>query len=80
MKTHLSPEQAFKCHAKHLVKIGYEQLSSREYRAPDGSGIKVLTKQTRFGAKLRNGKQGTRNMPHVRGHRAGARGGVIISK
>lgn len=80
MKTHLTPEQAFKCHAKYLVKVGYVQLSTREFRAPDGSGIKVLTKQSRFGGKLRNGKEGTRNMPHVRGHRAGARGGIIISK
>lgn len=80
MKAHLDPTQAFKCHAKYLVKVGYIQLSPREFRAPDGSGIKVLTKQSRFGAKLRNGKEGTRNMPHVRGHRAGARGGVIISK
>lgn len=79
-KSHLDPTAAFKCHAKYLVKIGYEQLSPREFRAPDGSGIKVLTKQSRFGAKLRNGKEGTRNMPHVRGHRAGARGGIIVSK
>lgn len=79
-KSHLGPDDAFRCHGKYLVKIGFIQLSPREFKAPDGSGIRVLTKPSRFGAKLRNGKEGTRNMPHVRGHRGGARGGVIVSK
>jgi hypothetical protein len=59
---HSSPSEAFKCHAKYLIKIGYTQLSSREFRPPDGGPIRILTKQSRFGAKMRPGK-GMRSMP-----------------
>jgi hypothetical protein len=61
-RVHNSPTEAFRCMGRYLVKIGYEKLSSREFRAPDGSGIRVLTKQSRYGGKLRPGKAG-RNMP-----------------
>jgi len=59
---HPSPSEAFKCHRNYLVKTGWEQLSSREFRPKDGGPIRILTKQSRFGAKMRPGK-GMRSMP-----------------
>lgn len=71
---HGSPSEAFNCHRRYLISEGYELTGSRELRAPDGSGIRVLTKKIRFGAKMRPGKEGQRNMPNVR------HGFVCISK
>ncbi len=73
-KVHNSSEQAFNCHARYLVSEGFEKLSSREFRNPDGSGIRVLTKKSRFGAKLRSGKAGS-NLPN-----RPRTGGTCISK
>lgn len=82
-KAHVSHDAAFDCMRGYLLKTGWTQLDTRAYKPPPGhpagSEIRVLTKRSRFGAKLRNGKEGTRNMPHVRGHKAGARGGIIVS-
>lgn len=63
-RCHAGPHEAFKCHGNYLVKIGYERLSSREYRK-EGEPIRVLTKPCRFGSKMRPGK-GTRSMPSGR--------------
>lgn len=63
IRAHASPEEAFRCARKALIAQGWEQLSSREYRPAGGGAIRVLTKQSRFGGRLRNGKEGTRNMP-----------------
>ena len=60
-RVHNSPVEAFKCMGRYLVKQGFEKLSSREFRDPKG-GIRVLTKQSRYGGKMRPGKAG-RNMP-----------------
>lgn len=81
MRCHSSPEGAFQCHKNYLITVLHYTPcdDQRSLRPPDGGPVRVLTKPSRFGAKLRNGKEGTRNMPHVRGHRAGARGGVIVS-
>lgn len=79
-KTHGSPEGCFGCCKNYLVNVlKYVKVDSRAFAPPDGGPVRVLTKPCRFGAKLRNGKEGTRNMPHVTGHGAGARGGTIIS-
>ena len=77
-KVHSSSENAFKCHKDYLIRIGYTVVDSRGLRAPDGSGIRVLTKPIRFGAKLRNGKEGTRNMSSTRSGK-GIKGGCIVS-
>jgi hypothetical protein len=75
IKTHHSPQEAMRCHGRYLVGVlGYEKLSSREFRDPKGSGIRVLTKPCRFGASMRAGKEGNRNMPDGR-----RTGGVITS-
>ncbi len=84
-KTHLSPEGAFSCHKKYLVVVlGFTPGDDTRSLFPPADGsqgteVRILTKATRFGARLRNGKEGTRNMPHVRGHHAGSRGGCIVS-
>lgn len=62
VKLHSSPQQAFNCHVKYLISQGYEKVGAREYKAPDGSGIRVLTRKSRFGSPMRPGKAG-RNMP-----------------
>ena len=88
IKTHLESQQAFACHKAYLISaLGYVSTDDARTLKPGpttpserGEECIVLTKQSRFGARLRNGKEGTRNMPHVRGHRAGSRGGIIISK
>jgi hypothetical protein len=73
-RTHNSPQEAMRCHSRYLVRVlGFEKLGAREFRAPDGSGIRVLTKPSHFGAKMRPGKEGARNMP-TRG-----RSGVMVS-
>jgi hypothetical protein len=61
-RLHNSAYEAFKCMGRYLVSQGFEKLSSRAFRNPDGSGIRVLTKQSRYGARMRPGKGG-RNMP-----------------
>lgn len=63
-KLHNSPQEAFRCHARYLVQVkGFEKLGPREFRNPDGSGIRVLTKPCRFGSPMRPGKEGARHMP-----------------
>lgn len=72
-KLHNSPQEALRCHGRYLVNVlGYEKIGPREFRPADGGEIRVLTKPSRFGSKLRPGK-GTRNMPGKR------RAGTIIA-
>ena len=79
-RVHNTPEAAFKCHGHYLVAgLGFTQVSAREFLAPDGSGLRVLTKPSRFGARLRNGKAGTRSMSDAKIRGGGRRGGNIAS-
>jgi hypothetical protein len=55
-KMHGSPQQAFKCYARYLLGQGYTQVGPREFAAPNGGEIMVLTKKCRFGARCRGGK------------------------
>src|SRR6478735_8356039 len=73
LKSHSSSEESFKCAKRALLAQGYTQIDSRAFQPPDGGPIRVLTKKARFGGKMRNGKEGTRNMPHKRG------GGICYS-
>ena len=74
-KYHNSPEEAFKCCAADLVRQGYTKIGARDFAAPDGGPIRVLTKRSRFGGVLRGGKRGeaggggspTRLQPYHRG-------------
>jgi hypothetical protein len=54
-KLHGSPQEAAKCYARYLVKQGYTQVGSREFAAPNGGPIHVLTKKCRFGSRFRGG-------------------------
>ena len=57
LKAHSSSEDAFKCHANHLVKLGFVQHGPREFINPEGGAIRVLTKKSHFGSPLRGGKE-----------------------
>jgi hypothetical protein len=77
-KAHGQPEEAFACYAQYLIKQGYTQCGPREFylvdkRSGEAGPIVVLTKKSRFGARLRGGK-GNRYTPEGE-----ATGGTIIS-
>jgi hypothetical protein len=76
MQAHQSSESAFNCHKEFLLKQGYTIVDSRAFAPPNGGPIQVLTKKSRFGVRLRNGKEGTRNMAKKM---FGNRGGVVAS-
>lgn len=78
-KIHASPQDAFNCHKNYLISQGYKQIDSRAFSPPDGGPVRVLTKPSRFGAALRNGKEGTRNMSNVKIAGGGRRSGNIVS-
>ena len=69
IKTHSTHDGAFACMSAYLIKIGYTRIGGREFSPPDGGPVRVLTKRTRYGAPLRNGKEGNRHMPCY--HRSG---------
>ena len=60
-KLHGTPQAAFECYVRFLELNGYERVGHREFRRP-GEPILVLTRQSRFGARVRLGKEGTRYM------------------
>lgn len=79
-KVHTSSEGAFACHKAYLIKMGYTQGQDSRSLVPPGDGpVRILTKSSRFGAELRNGKEGTRNMSNVKISGGGRRGGNIAS-
>jgi len=79
-KLHSSSEEAFQCYSSFLLRNGYTQVGSREFRQPDG-GILMLSKRSRYGAVMRKGKSdtgkaGNRFMP--RSGRKHCTNGIII--
>jgi hypothetical protein len=72
-RAHGSPEQAFNCAKQYLLRMGFTQIGSRDFSPPDGGPVRTLTKKTRFGGRLRSGKEGQRNQP------MGKRGGIIFT-
>ena len=73
-RCHISHDTAFRCMVQYLLKQGFEQIGAREFRSPEG-GVRVLTKRSRYGARLKMGKEGTRFMPDERD--TGLRGVII---
>lgn len=76
LREHGSPIEAFRCHRDYLISQGYQRVDSRAFQPPPGPDgepqpIRVLTKRSRFGARMRPGK-GQRHMPSVR------TGGVVV--
>lgn len=61
-KGHASRDEAFKCYSKYLIRNGWTRIGSREFAGPNGGPVRVLTKKTRFGGRLRQGKENTRWM------------------
>lgn len=57
IKAHGSPQDAFKCYVRHLLRQGYVRKGGREFQLP-GHPILVLTKTSRFGTMLCPGKPG----------------------
>lgn len=59
-KFHRSSKSAFSCKRKYLLSQGYrEGYSRRELISPSGS-VLLLTKESKYGARFRRGKEGTR--------------------
>lgn len=56
--SHASAEEAFRCYVAYLLSQGYKRVGSREFAPPDGGPVLVLTKKSRYGARLRGGKEG----------------------
>ena len=81
-KVHSSPQEAFECHAAWLLEQGYQRVSRREFKTPEGP-ILVLSKPRKFGAPMRLGKtieggsSGSRVVPKKVGKHA-PMGGVIV--
>lgn len=57
-----------------LLSRGYTQISQREFEPPDGGPVRVLSKKSHYGERLRLGKEGGRHMPDGP---AGNRGVII---
>lgn len=55
--------------AHHLKAQGYIPVGAREFLTPGGGPVLVLSKKSKFGGRLRNGKLGERLMPK--------RGGIV---
>jgi len=67
-KGHGSASEAFKCYANYLKnEKGYVQVGPREFQLDEESPVLVLTKKTRFGERLRWGKNQDRWMPKMPG-------------
>jgi hypothetical protein len=67
-KAHTTPSDAFNCMARYLVQVlGYKRVGGREFDPQDGGPIRVLTKKSRYGGKMKLGKEG-RYMPDERRH------------
>lgn len=62
-RAHGSREEAFRCHVRHLIAEGFTQLGPREFKAPNGGPIRILTKRSRFGAEMYWTSEKTRFMP-----------------
>lgn len=65
-KAHSSPEEAFRCMRRHLLASEYTQIGGRDFKPPGDGEVIVLTKQSRYGGRLRAGKESTRHMPDKR--------------
>lgn len=53
-KTHMNENEVYACQGRFLMSKGYKKLSRREYEAPNGGPITVLSKHP---ASLRTGKK-----------------------
>lgn len=56
-KGHGSRADAMHYYGNYLKSQGYEQIGSREFKSPNGGPVLVLTKVSRFGGRMRKGKE-----------------------
>ena len=54
--THTTAHEAFECHRRHLISLGFVPIGTRELIDPADGYVRVLTKKIRFGARVRRGK------------------------
>lgn len=62
-KVHKDHEEAFKCHSNFLISQGFKKIGIKEFIDPKDNTIRILTRKSKFGGKLRKGKEGSRAMP-----------------
>lgn len=74
-KMHSSHDEAFNCYIAWKQRLGYKRIGPREMEPKDGGPILVLTKRSRFGARLRLGKGGANVSSRFMPRRGG---GVIV--
>lgn len=75
---HSSPQDAFKCYRRWLIKQGYTLVGTRELRPPNGGPILVLTKPSHFGGEMRGGKKAQNLSKSKRLNPKGGRAGLMI--
>lgn len=79
-KGHAAPSEAFACHSAWLVSQGFRKIGGREFETPEGT-IRVLTKRSKFGARVRGGKTGgeqsNKRGAFYRGRKGGSAGTII---
>ena len=52
-KMHGSSEEAFRCMRRYLIAQGYTPVGPREFASPNDGYVRVLTKKSHYGARLR---------------------------
>lgn len=68
------------CYSRYLTNVlGYTKINKREFRPPNGGPIEMLSKESRFGTRLRSGKSGETGQGKSRGMPTVRHGGVIVS-
>ncbi len=78
-RVHSSPESAFACHKRYLVSRGFVPVGNRELLNPETGAIRVMTKKSRFGGRLRRGKSGEKGTARVMAYKGNtSAGGTII--
>lgn len=78
IRLHDSPESAFACMKASLLRQGYTQLDGRAFSPPDSGEVRILTRPSKFGARLQGGK-GRRWMSNAKARGRKARGGIVVS-
>jgi len=73
-KYHGDRKGAFLCHKRYLISQGFIQKAPREFINPENGYIRILPKQSKFGGKLRMGKEQQRGMPQETKKNSCARG------
>lgn len=64
IRFHQTHRDAYNCYRRYLIRVREcEDMGNREFRCPDSEWRIFLTKKSRFGERVRLGKEGSRWMP-----------------